>query len=239
MSQNAKQESVVNDDDMRPEYDFSKGLRGEHAYRFLKLHEDELVVLRYWQDKGFEVGSFSENEMRDRKTPDYILKRAGEEVAYCEVKSFQEDSWLAKQMKNLPPDEITGGLRNDPTYNRISNAIHTAAKQFESVNPDHRLFNFLVLVNHDRTAEYKDLVSVLSGYWDPLAGCFERTHLPFSKGRIGVEKGRIDLYVWFNVLRDGTISRPWFVLGSPDTKASVCDLLKIDQAQVRDLPPAA
>ena len=71
----------MNDDDMRPEYDFSRGLRGVHAYRFSKLSSDEALVLGYWQGKGFEVESFARNEMRDLKTPDFRLSRGGVEVA--------------------------------------------------------------------------------------------------------------------------------------------------------------
>jgi hypothetical protein len=95
MNQDASLNPQTNDDEMRPEYDFSKGVRGVHASRFSKLSSDEALVLGYWQGEGFEVGSFSTSEMRTMKTPDFRLSRNGVEAAYCEVKSFQRDNWLA------------------------------------------------------------------------------------------------------------------------------------------------
>ena len=47
MSQNARQKIRVSDDDMKPEYDFSGGVRGVYAYRFSKLSSDEAFVLGY------------------------------------------------------------------------------------------------------------------------------------------------------------------------------------------------
>jgi hypothetical protein len=229
----------VNDDDMRPEYDFSRGLRGVHASRFSKLSSDEALILGYWQGKGFGVGSFSKNEMRDLKTPDFRLSQGGADVAVCEVKSFQKDTWLEEQIKKAPAGELAGGLRADPVYNRISNSVHTAAQQFESVNPDHELLNFLVLVNHDTGAKYEDLVSILTGYWDPLRGIFDRTHMQFSEGRIRQEKKRIDLYVWMDIRTDGSLGKEFLFFGNLETRSSVCDLLGIDPARVKDIPPAA
>lgn len=239
MSQNAEQESPVKDDEMKPEYDFSKGLRGVHAYRFSKLSSDEALILGYWQGKGFEVGSYAKNEMRDLKTPDFRLSLGGVEVALCEVKSFQRDGWLEDQLKNAPPGELVGGLRNDPILNRITNAIHTAFKQFESVNSDHRLLNFLFLVNHGTSAKPEDLDRVLTGYEDPLHGRFDPTCWQFSEGRIREEKSKIDLYVWWDFLKPDQLRIRRYFFGSPDTRSAVCDLLQLDPSGIKNIPPAA
>jgi hypothetical protein len=230
---------MMNDDDMRPEYDFSRGVRGVHAYRFSKLSSDEALVLGYWQGEGFEVGGFTKTEMHDFKTPDFRLSRGGTEVALCEVKSFQRDTWLEGQLKNATPGELVGGLRPDPIFNRISNAIHTAFKQFESANPEHRLLNFLFLVNHDTGARPADLDRVLTGFEDPRHGVFELTCSQFSEGRIRLEKGKIDLYIWLDLLKDGRLGPKYLVLGNPETKGSVCDLLGIDLGKIRDISSAA
>ena len=184
---NRQKETQANDDDMRPEYDFSRGLRGVHAYRFSKLSSDEALVLGYWQGKDFELASFAKSEMRDLKTPDFRLSREGVEVALCEVKSFQRDEWLEDQLKHAAPGEFVGGLRPDPVFNRISNAVHTAFKQFESVNPAHRLLNFLFLVNHDTSAKPEDLDRVLTGFEIPCSGV-RSTCAQFSEGQIREEK---------------------------------------------------
>jgi hypothetical protein len=237
--QDFKQGSHADDDEMRPEYDFSKGLRGVHAYRFSKRSSDEALVLGYWQGKGFEVGSFAKREMRDLKTPDFRLSREGVEVALCEVKSFQRDEWLEKQLKDAPPVELVGGLRPDPIFNRISNAVHTAFRQFESVNSDHRLLNFLFLVNHDISAKPEDLDRVLTGYEDPLHGRFDPTCLQFSEGRIREEKRQIDLYVWMDFRKSDQIRLRRLFFGNMDTRESVCDLLSIDSSLIKNIPPAA
>ncbi len=237
--QGFRQNPQADEDEMRPEYDFSKGLRGVHAYRFSKLSSDELLVLGYWQGKGFEVGSFARNEMRDLKTPDFRLSRGEEEVALCEVKSFQRDVWLENQLKTSAPGKLGGGLRHDPIFNRISNAVHTAFRQFESVNSDHRLLNFLLLVNHDTSARPEDLDRVLTGYEDPLHGCLDRTCEQFSEGRIREEKGKIDLYVWMNFLKPDSIRVRRYFFGNPETRKAVCDLLQLDPAKIKNVPPAA
>lgn len=240
MSQSARQTTRANDDDMKPEYDFSRGVRGVHAYRFSKLSSDEALVLGYWQSKDFEVASFAKREMRDLKTPDFRLSREGVEVALCEVKSFQRDEWLEDQLKHAAPGELVGGLRPDPVFNRISNAVHTAFKQFESVNSDHGLLNFLFLVNHDTSAKPEDLDRVLTGFENPRLGLFDRTCAQFSEGQIREEKHKIDLYVWLDILKNGQIgSREYRILGNTEAQERVCELLKLDPAQVKKLSPAA
>lgn len=239
MNRDASLNSQTNDDEMRPEYDFSKGVRGVHAYRFSKLSSDEALVLGYWQGEGFEVGSFSTNEMRTMKTPDFRLSRNGVEAAYCEVKSFQRDNWLEEQLSKAPAGELVGGLRPDPIFNRINNAIHTAFKQFESVNPDHRLLNFLFLVNHDTSARPEDLDRVLTGFENRRSGILDPTCVQFSQDRIFHEKGKIDLYVWLDFQEGQLRSRAYRVLGNPESRQWVCGLLGIEPAVVRIIPTAA
>lgn len=229
-----------NDDGMRPEYDFSKGLRGVHAFRFSKLSNDEAFVIGYWQKEGFEVAGFSNNEMRDFKAPDFRLTRNGVDVAYCEVKSFQHDAWLESQLEKAAAGELVGGLRPDPVFNRISNAIHTAFKQFNSVNPDHRLMNFLFLMNHDTGAGPVDLDRVLTGFENPRAGVLDPTCVQYSAGRIRQEKTKIDLYVWLDFQRDGQIRfREYRVLGNQESRQWVCSLLGIEPSIVKNFPSAA
>jgi hypothetical protein len=244
MSQDSKQnfpkDRPVDDDDIKPDYDFSRGLRGVHAYRFSKLSADEAMVLGYWTKEGFDVGSFSKNEMRDLKTPDLRLSREGTAIALCEVKSFQRDHWLEEQIKKAPPGALAGGLRPDPIFNRISNAIHTAYKQFECVNPDHRLLNFLFLINHDTSAKPEDLDRVLTGFENPRRGILEPTCAPFSEGRIRLEKTKIDLYVWLDWEPAHEMNgREYKVLGNPETRLRVCELLRIEPSRVRIIPSAA
>jgi len=220
--------------DMRPEYDFSKGVRGRHAHLFGEIAEDETRVSEFLTSKGFEVRPFEKPATRFAKTPDFRLFRDGRLAAYCEVKSFAEDRWLDEQLAQTAPGEPTGGLRPDPTFNRISNAVHTAAQQLRSVNPVHEFLSFLVLVNHDKAAKREDLVSVLTGQWDPLHGVFDETHTQYSNRRIREEKREIDLYLWVDSF---TEHEPFqcrlFFFGNDKTRDQVHNMLEIDPTVVK------
>ena len=134
---------------------------------------------------------------------------------------------------------MAGGLRPDPIFNRISNAIHTAFKQFESVNSDHRLMNFLFLVNHDTSAKPEDLDRVLTGFENPRMGILDPTCVRFSQGRIFREKGKIDLYAWLDIHGDQIRSSEYRVPGNPESRQWVCGLLGIEPSRVRNIPSAA
>jgi hypothetical protein len=135
---------------------------------------------------------------------------------------------------------MVGGLRPDPVFNRISNAIHTAYKQFESVNRDHRLLNFLFLVNHDTSAGAADLDRVLTGYENSRKGILDPTRVSYAGERIRSEKTKIDLFVWLDYENDEKMSfRSYRVLGNPDSRLWVCGLLGIEPSIVKNIPCAA
>jgi hypothetical protein len=185
------------------------------------------------------VEALSKSEMRERKTPDFRLSRHGVDVAFCEVKSFQRDEWLEEQIRKIPGGTTAGRLRPDPIFNRISNAIHTAALQFDSVNSKHELLNFLFLVNHDTSATADDLDRVLTGYENVRMGILDPTSTQYSNGRIHEQRTKIDLYVWQDYV-DGRLRGSMYrVMGNPETTRWVSGLLGIDPAVVRNIPTAA
>jgi hypothetical protein len=53
--------------------------------------------------------------------------------------------------------ELAGGLRNDPTFNRIARHVEKTVRQFDAVNATRTLHNILVFVNHDKASSYNDL----------------------------------------------------------------------------------
>lgn len=235
MKHSAKRaESSQDADDMRPEYDFSGGVRGRHAHLFGEVAEDETRVSEYLASRGFEVRGFEKQAVRLAKTPDFQLLRDGRLAAYCEVKSFTKDCWLDEQLAQTGPGELAGSLRLDPIYNRISNAVHTAAQQLRSANSAHKFLNFLVLVNHDKAAKREDLVSVLTGKWDPLHGMHDATHAQYSNGRIREEKREIDLYLWVDSFAEHEPFKCRLVFfGNDKTRDRVCNMLEIDPTVVK------
>jgi len=130
---------------------------------------------------------YSKAELRGgSQTPDFKVYRGDEFVLYAEAKHIQEDNW-------------EGGLRNDPIFNRLSNRIHEAAKQFAAVNPDHQFPNVLIFTNSDHVCSAQDLKCVLTGDQEIDGGPPEPMFKNISEGRIREEKHSVDLYVWNDV----------------------------------------
>jgi hypothetical protein len=101
------------------------------------LNVGERVAVNFFAKHGLRCERFTEQEMRQGKTPDFRVFKGAEFAAYSEAKHVQEDKWLEDQLKAAPPMTIVGGSRHDPAFNRLSGHIHEAAKQFEAVNPSH------------------------------------------------------------------------------------------------------
>jgi hypothetical protein len=217
--------------DIPAEVDFRGGERGKYAHRFGEIPRDEELAAQFLRDKGFEVESIDKD--RFAKTPDFRLFKKGKFVGYCEIKTFERDIWLDKMLATAGPGELAGGVKNDPVPNRISNAIHTAAKQLMSVNQNHDALNILILVNRDKQSKYQDLVSVITGKWDPLAGIHDRTHEQFSEGRIQKDKYDIDLYIWLNVNKSETPKVGGFFFGCYEKRSDACSLFGINPDVVK------
>jgi len=128
---------------------------------------------------------FTKVEMRERKTPDFRVFRGQELAFYCEVKEVARDDWA-------------GGGRPDPIFNRLTDDIHTAVKQFNSVNAERREPNVLAFVNNDRLCGYLDLLAVTTGRFLAEDGSTDPIYEQFSEGRIRDEKFDVDLYLWFD-----------------------------------------
>ena len=125
--------------------------------------DGEACIYEYLTGAGLRVERFSKAEMCQGRTPDFRVFANDELAFFCEVKTAQEDEWLDKQLAAAPPLTLVGGARPDPTYNRINNYIHSAARQFDAVNPAMDRPNVLAIVNGDHGAAITDLISVLTG----------------------------------------------------------------------------
>ncbi len=170
--------------------------------------------------------------MRRSRTPDFRVL-AGDRLAfYCEVKTAQEDEWLERQIDAAPPLTLVGGLRPDPTYNRISNYIHSAAGQFDAVNAGCEYPNVLAIVNNDFEAGLPDLLAVLTGNAYTNGGPI-RMYGNFSDGRIREEKNRIHLYLWFDTGKPEPF-KVW-PQSHAEHHAALCGYFGIDPAQIKQL----
>ena len=77
-------------------------------------------------------------------------------------------------MLSAKPLQIVGGLRHDPTFNRLAGHVHEAAKQFHAVSADHEFPTVLVFSNSDTHCGFTDLLSVLTGNFYADGGTVER-----------------------------------------------------------------
>lgn len=147
----------------------------------------ERRAIEFFEQHGLTCVRYTKDELRTGgQTPDFKVYKGDEFVLYAEAKHVQEDNW-------------EGGLRNDPIFNRLSNRVHEAAKQFAAVNPDYKLPNVLVFTNSDRLCSVQDLKCVLTGNQEIDSGPPEPMFKNISEGRIRDEKHSIDLYVWNDV----------------------------------------
>ena len=130
-----------------------------------QMDEDEERIARFLSDYDLTAEQFEKAEVGATKTPDFRVRSAdsGDHLFYCEVKSIQKDGWLDRKFEEAEPGELVGGARKDSIFNRLTDDIHKAAKQFAAVNAAIDRPNVLAFVNHDRMCGFLDLVAVLTG----------------------------------------------------------------------------
>ncbi len=68
------------------------------------------------------------------KTPDFKIISWRGFGGFCELKSPRDD-WLDDELEKSAPGVIVGGIRKDPTFNRLSRMVLDAVKQFELCEP--------------------------------------------------------------------------------------------------------
>lgn len=192
----------------------------------------ESIVSDYLTGRGLSVQRFDKAAMRQSRTPDFRVLANDRLAFYCEVKTAQEDEWLERQLDAAPPGTLAGGLRPDPTYNRVSNYVHSAAGQFDAVNAGCEHPNVLAIVNNEFEAGMHDLLSVLTGNAYTDSGPV-RMFGNFSDGRILIEKYRIHLYLWF----DAGKPEPFKVWTQSHTEhhAALCGYLGVDPASIKQI----
>lgn len=130
------------------------------------------------------------------RTPDFQVIQNGVPVAYCELKS-PRDEWLDNELGKAQFVKIVGGLRNDPTFNRIGRLAQKAAEQFHAVNAMRLLPNILVVVNHDDASGFSDLIETFTGMFHAADGSRHVT-MPQAASRLKHAKSQIDLCVWID-----------------------------------------
>ena len=191
----------------------------------------KLVEELIFAPKGLALQRFSHSETVTGRTPDIRVLRKGKLAALCEVKSPRDD-WLDNQLDVAPPLELVGGLRPDPTFNRVARHVEKAATQFDAVNADLAVPNILVFVNHDRASHFGDLRETLTGMFHAEGGERFETMNYISEGRLAEPKKRIDLYAWIDG-RKKRVQGYLFNEAVPARVTGICELLGLDASKIR------
>jgi len=197
----------------------------------LEIDPNEKVAADFLAERGFQCVRFSEEDIGKGPTPDFRVLKGTEFCFYCEVKSIDKERWLDEQLEKVPPGTIAGGLRPDPTFNRLTSDIHKAIKQFDSVNPDVLFPNVLVFVNNESICRVHDLFEVFTGNYRSDDGTLHPISKKYSDGRIKEEKHNIQLFIWIDVCK-GTHN---FMFTDTSSKCGVdlCGWLGIDPKLIK------
>jgi len=198
------------------------------------LGADEESVEEYLYDRCLACSRFSKAEMLKSKTPDFKIFKDNDFSFYCEVKTSKEDNWLDKQIQKVRAGYITGGLRADPIFNRLTDDIHTSIKQFDAVNPNQQYPNVLAIVNHDSNCGFLDLLAVLTGNFYDDNGNAHLIYRKFSKGRIEGENERIHLYIWIDEFKP---DRLLFSQTEESHHLKLCQLFEVNPDDVVQVAP--
>lgn len=177
---------------------------------------------------GLDAVRYSKQEMLKGKTPDFKVFKAGELILFCEAKHVQSDAWVDDQLEVVSPMTLVGGLRHDPVFNRIAGHIHKALKQLTAVNQDRKYPNALIFANSDDGCGFQDLLSILTGDFFVEGGRREPIYRNISDGRIRLEKGTIDLYVWFDEWKGPDQKGSFYFYRDSPHYALLCGLLNSD-----------
>ena len=192
------------------------------------VNPGEELAIEFFASHKMRVERFSKVEMRRTKTPDFRVFTAVGLVLYGEAKHIQQDSWLENQMKEAHALEIVVGLRPDPIFNRLTTHVHVAAAKFGTVNPSGDCPNVLVFANSDRQCMFSDLMRILTGNERTDNGLIEPLFKNYSEGRIGLDKRKIDLYVWKDIWPGSDPRSRFFYVAGSKHYLCLCNLLRSD-----------
>ena len=105
------------------------------------MKKDKEIAIGFFKLKNIDARTISKK--KSGKTPDLDLYIEETLFGCCEIKSIVDYDFV--------------GERSDPTYNKIQNKIHEAAKQFAAYNSDHSVPNILLFEPISKWFGAKDL----------------------------------------------------------------------------------
>lgn len=200
----------------------------------IKTDNAIIEVQHFLSIYDLKTEQFDKNALRTGKTPDFKVFHHGNLVFYCEVKNPEKDVWLDRLISEAKPDEIVGGFRNTPVFNRLTTHIHSARKQFDSVNQAEILPSVLIFYNEDKNSGFLDLLAVTTGNAYAAGGAVLPIYKKFSEGRVKEDIMKIHLFIWLDN------DKPYrFLFNQINEKhfSKLCSLFGYDQNSLRIVSP--
>jgi len=150
------------------------------------MKKDKDIAIDFFKLKNIDARTISKKN--SGKTPDLDLFIEETLFGCCEIKSIVDYDFT--------------GERPDPTYNKIQNKIHEAAKQFADYNSGHSVPNILFFINHYQNIGFQDLWTVLTGQVTPPNKPSELLLANYAK-RLNRKKDLeyIDYFIWLDVAK--------------------------------------
>lgn len=196
------------------------------------MDKDEQQIVGLLQKKGLQAREFKKKEKDKSKTPDFRVFKDKKLIFFCEVKSIARDDWMERSVAGAPPGRIVIRGGDDPRFNRISNKIHEAIKQFEAVNPNSEYPNVLAFMNHDDMCGWLDLYGVVTGNFLAEGGKKYKIYDKYSEGRLKGEKFKIHLYIWKDEFKE---ERYFFNMAKEKDLKKLCNYFSKDPEDIRIL----
>lgn len=198
----------------------------------MKDDDPETLVSQFLHGYALRCERPSKEERRRGKTPDFRVYLGGDFCFFCEVKSVRGDDWLGRQLADAAPMQIVSGARPDPTFNRLTDDIHTAVQQFDAVNADRHHPNVLAFVNYEQICDLGDLLAVVTGNFYASDGTRHPIYRQYSRGRIRTDNLRIDLYLWLKGIEDHHLR---FTLVHQEHHLTLCRRFGLDPASIKSV----
>ena len=127
-------------------------------------------MIEFFKRKRIEAREILQSS---KKTPDFELYISSNLSAYCELKSIMPCQSPSSKMPTGQVREVI--INGKAPVNDIKKDIHSARKQFRSLNRDHKVPNIVFFINHNRLRNVGDLKDVLGvessnvgGFFPPL-----------------------------------------------------------------------
>lgn len=148
------------------------------------MKEDKETAIAFFRYKGIEARQIPKSTTG--KTPDLELYLNNSLFGYSEIKSIVDYEFV--------------GFRPDPSFNKIQKKIHEAVKQFAAYNPDHKVPNLLLFMNHFPYIRFGDLWTVLTGEVTPPSDRSDPIDVRYAI-RLAQKNdlNYVDFIIWFDV----------------------------------------